>query len=301
MYYKYYVKNDKDYFKNGIYLIYHMNKPKIYYVGSALRKSNNKSKKGVQSRWREHLCLLKNNKHHSPYLQNIFNKYGIDGIRFEMIDEVDENINIKDLRILEKQYIIKYNCIENGYNSSEVTYGYSMGLEQRKKQSERMKLNNPMKNPTNVKKAIENREPNPLLQYDLEGNFIKEYKNTQEASNYINRHTTSISEAVRGKRNKCNNSIWIRKNEFSEELLKFKIKQNKTKKKREISQGVLKKYIEKISKPIFLKEIKTGKIIEFSSIKEAHDVLGLDRGGLSNCCNGKRKYIKGYEASFKCG
>lgn len=48
-----------------------------FYIGSSIH---------IEKRWREHTSLLNNNKHHNSYLQNSFNKYGIENIRFEIID-----------------------------------------------------------------------------------------------------------------------------------------------------------------------------------------------------------------------
>ena len=47
-----------------------------------------------------------------------------------------------------------------------------------------------------------------ILQYDLEGNFIKEWESLTQASSSFNRTTGSISECCHGKRKKAHGYIW---------------------------------------------------------------------------------------------
>lgn len=61
---------------SGIYSITHL-KTGNFYIGSA---------KNFNKRWSAHICHLKKNKHHSPYLQNIYNKYGIESLQFNIIE-----------------------------------------------------------------------------------------------------------------------------------------------------------------------------------------------------------------------
>jgi len=39
----------------------------------------------------KHICELQNNKHHSRYLQRVVNKYGLEGLRFEIIEFCEPN------------------------------------------------------------------------------------------------------------------------------------------------------------------------------------------------------------------
>lgn len=63
-----------------------------------------------------------------------------------------------------------------------------------------------------------------ILQYDLDGNFIKEYISATDASKELNMKShKSISNAAYGNYNSSAGFLWIYKDEFSEELLKQKI------------------------------------------------------------------------------
>lgn len=102
---------------SGIYKITNKinNKP---YIGS----SNN-----IERRWRQHISLLNNNKHHSIKLQRAWNKYGQDNFEFEIIEECD----VEKLLYLEQFYIDKYKAYFEGYNSKEKTIDdkYFNGVE----------------------------------------------------------------------------------------------------------------------------------------------------------------------------
>jgi len=61
---------------SGIYKIQSKCKPERIYVGSAVN---------IKSRWKEHGCDLKNNIHHSPKLQNHYNKYGKNDLVYSIL------------------------------------------------------------------------------------------------------------------------------------------------------------------------------------------------------------------------
>lgn len=52
-----------------------------------------------------------------------------------------------------------------------------------------------------------------IIQYDLNGFFIKEWSSAREASKALNIQYKNISAVCRGKRNKCGNFIWKFKEE----------------------------------------------------------------------------------------
>jgi hypothetical protein len=62
----------------------------------------------------------------------------------------------------------------------------------------------------NHKKAAENNQK-PIIQYDLEGNFIKEWHSIKEASKQTNSNASSISKVCRKILKKTNNFIWVYK------------------------------------------------------------------------------------------
>jgi len=83
-------------------------------------------------------------------------------------------------------------------------------LETRRKPEIRLKLSN------SLKKAIEEgrliRKGVPVLQYDKDGNFIREWNSIVEASKNLNLFQQNISTCCRGKSNICGGFIWRYKN-----------------------------------------------------------------------------------------
>jgi len=106
-------------FKSGVYAILCSATGKAY-IGSS---SNVTKRKGV------HFRDLKKNRHHSPKLQNAFNKYGADTFVFEYIQECEKEKLIDN----EQFFIHFYDSFRNGYNSrprAENHTGYKMTPEQ---------------------------------------------------------------------------------------------------------------------------------------------------------------------------
>lgn len=76
----------------GIYQIQSIVNPERIYIGSAVN---------INYRWTLHLSNLNLNKHHSPKLQNHYNKYGKDDLTFSIISEYDK----EDLTQIEQYYL----------------------------------------------------------------------------------------------------------------------------------------------------------------------------------------------------
>lgn len=140
------------YYMIGIYFIYSKSQNK-YYIG----KSTN-----IQKRFWKHLSDLKLNHHHSKYLQNVYNKYGLNDLTFKIIEECSEEETIEK----EKYYIKKYNCFLNGFNGTTGgdygAPGRKFSQETLKKMSERMKgENNPQY------QAFGDKNPNSKITKDV--------------------------------------------------------------------------------------------------------------------------------------
>lgn len=87
----------------GIYKITCCKSGKCY-IGSSINTIN---------RWRDHLWMLKNKVHHSPGLQNAWNKHGQEMFSFEIIEELET----KDkLHVREQYWLDKYDAYKHGYN-----------------------------------------------------------------------------------------------------------------------------------------------------------------------------------------
>lgn len=78
----------------GIYKITVKNN-RQFYVGSSF---------DIAKRWEEHTTQLKENKHHNYRLQNLFDKYGLECLIFEIIEEYTD-IKRQDLYLIEESYI----------------------------------------------------------------------------------------------------------------------------------------------------------------------------------------------------
>lgn len=172
----------------GIYKIENLVNKKVY-IGSS---------KDILSRIRLHRSQLNNNIHGSTHLQHSFNKYGIKNFIFVILEICENDI----LLIREKFYIDKYNALDRnyGYNKAsnlENTSGYKWSDESRLKlsMSKKGKKIHPntkialieankkreykmdyLWTDENIKKSAEARTKKNILQYSLDGNFIKEWK-----------------------------------------------------------------------------------------------------------------------------
>lgn len=81
----------------GVYRITCIGNSQIY-IGSSVN---------IKERWQQHIALLRGNRHSSSYLQNSYNKYGEDSLKFEVLVKLIE-FNEEILRDLEWYYIEKY-------------------------------------------------------------------------------------------------------------------------------------------------------------------------------------------------
>lgn len=136
----------------GIYKIVTKHNNKVY-IGSS---------QDVEKRFYCHISRLKRNKHHSPYLQAVYNKYGILNLEFSIIEVLD-NVNFK---IEREQYWIDY------YKSYDKKHGYNVSRVA-------------ICNTTGEKK---------IYQYDTEGNFIKEWNSIKSAKDFYSLKVIRYSE-----------------------------------------------------------------------------------------------------------
>lgn len=116
--------------KSGIYKIICL-VTKKFYIGSA----TNLYKRLVYG----HLKSLKNNCHNNSYLQNSYNKYGINNFTFEILEFVED---FSLLRKIEQDYILNTGCWKKeigyniqkfigNYNRKIITKGYKWTKERR--------------------------------------------------------------------------------------------------------------------------------------------------------------------------
>lgn len=208
-------------------------------------------------------------------------KYGRN-INFDIIDEID-SLDKKDWKPLEtywinKVMVWKFNIMnirkEGGSGSTKWT--------EKQKANRRGKGMGP--NPK-ISKAKLNHigTSKPILQYDLEGNFIKEWPSISEATRNIN--NSDIPSCLSGKQSQAGGFIWIYKEgNILNNIPKFINKRGKSKAKcRTIIQYSL--------KDEFIKEWESG--------KHAALVLKKNQPDISACCKGKLKTAGGFKWKFK--
>jgi group I intron endonuclease len=191
--------------------IYKIENPKgKIYIGQSINLKKRKKK----------YSLLSNIKNQSK-IYNSFVKYGYENHIFEIIEECSlEQLNEKEI-----YWINFYNSIKNGLNIKE---GGSKGkhhpntiIKMRntkigKKQPWSIpqattmgKSNKGKTRNETFKNNIRIKNSKPILQYDKQGNFIKEWECAYDAARFLGKPNSAISECCCKKRKSAYNYIWI--------------------------------------------------------------------------------------------
>lgn len=231
----------KTLFNCGIYVIKNNVNNKMY-IGSSTN---------IKQRFTCHKSALRNNNHRNKHLQNAWNKYGEDNFEFIIIEYHSypekilkrENVNI---RLFDPEYNnIKVNNENKFYHSDETKI--KIGLkskekyiknpklkedlinrlkgripwnkgkigtvseENRKLHSERMKKRTPIRHSKEVIDKIVEKNKKPILQFNLEGNFIKEWDSSASAARFYKANGSgNFSKAIK-KGIKLYSSYWKKK------------------------------------------------------------------------------------------
>ena len=121
--------------------------------------------------------------------------------------------------------------------------------------------------------------PVPVIQYDINGNFIREYPSMTEAAIAMNGNTTTIGYCCNGRNQRAYGYMWRRKGDPAP-----KPYQNRN--KREVLQLTL-----------------DGKLVrEYHSLREASEIFNGDKRkwtSIWECCAGKAKTYKGFIWKYK--
>jgi hypothetical protein len=148
-----------------------------------------------------------------------------------------------------------------------------------------------------------------ILQYDLEGNFIKEWPNTIKASQSVSVSDVSIDQCLKGKSKKSAGYIWKYWVEnYSKQLSKEEVeyinkptqgpkgqKLNTGPKISQAHKGKKKDWISKLlSKPVS-QYTKDGVFVAtYPNLTEAAKAVGGYVGNICNVCQGNKKSSAGY-------
>lgn len=139
-------------------------------------------------------------------------------------------------------------------------------------------------------KAIEKQKQKRMktvLQFDLNGNFINEYKSITEAGKQTGLFNVSIGKCCRNEQFTAGGFIWL-----------FKIDSNDIEKR----MNQIKNYIRTGSKPILKINKDTDEVIEeYKSIFEAGLKNNINKSNIQGCCKGKYgcKTAGGFKWKFK--
>lgn len=188
----------------GVYMIQSTSHPERVYIGST---SNLNHRKQL------HLFDLRRNKHVSNKLQQHFNKYGETDLVFEVL-ESETYFNRNHLLSREQGWYIPYGYKNiNGlpyFNNAPIA-GSQLGIKRTEEQcrkngdsrrgthaSEETKdkmrkaLSGRHLSEEHIRKAAAGRKK-PLLQYDLNMNFIQEWPSAVDAAKFLHLHPATIN------------------------------------------------------------------------------------------------------------
>jgi hypothetical protein len=125
-----------------------------------------------------------------------------------------------------------------------------------------------------------------ILQFDLKGNFIKEYPTILEAEKHVNTNCSSISTCARGKYKTAGGYQWRYKNDpiFKKGVVKI---------------APARKPRRPSSKPILQFGLDGKFIKEYSSIKEAGRAMDRWDQMIGQCANGRLRIAYGFQWKYK--
>lgn len=181
----------------GIYKITNIKNNKSY-IGSAVFLNKRKN---------HHFSSLNLNKHHSPYLQRTYNKYGKEIFKFEVLATCPKEYLIK----LEQWFI---DNLKPEYNTCKVA-GSQLGYKHKKETIQKMKeSSNKITKETRLRilKARDLIIQKPMIQYSLTGEFIKEWNSFKEYVTITGDNNKNIVTACKGRLKTASGFIFKYKN-----------------------------------------------------------------------------------------
>ena len=267
----------------GVYMITHKCTD-IKYIGSTI------SKDGFQGRWRAHLNGLRRGIGNIVLLR-IFNKYGIDGFEFHIIERLTD---ITQVRIRERYWIDYYDTYHNGANCTEETECAFLKYDKRP-YTEEQKLMYQKTSPS--KKTV--------YVYTKEGKLLHTFPSTVACDKYFGlrkgRTSWIITHPIRSIRRQYYPSYELKEwnpekevkvfNKQKAILIATMRKKNNTYQVSDIQRSKI-RYSNPIKISVILCTLSGTPIQTFSSMNECDDYLGLTRGATSKVLNGKAKTLK---------
>lgn len=250
---------------------------KICGIYSVTNKINNKIYIGqsidIERRWQQHKYGKGN-----LILKNAIKKYGIENFEFSILEQIDTvgKTKIEIVKILteaEQKWFDKINPFigENGYNiqrTSKPNLTKSRDEDFGKKIS-KIKIDN-------------NHTGKPIIQYNLNGIKLKEWKSSADVERVLGFKAENISACLLKKSKQSNGFIWRFKDDkiSSDDIACLSDRKKPIKRK--------------------IHQITTdNKIIKtWNSLKELVMKSEFDNRPVKDCCNGKRLIYKGFKWSW---
>ena len=272
--------------ENGVYLITHL-PTNIKYVGSTF------SPQGFSGRWRAHLNGLRRGVGNAC-LVNLYNKYGISGFRFSIIEVVE---NEKTARQRERYWIEYYDTYRNGANATLETEQPLKNIKH-KRYSYEERYNIMLHSPTRKKVYLYNKNGKLLYVFPSSCACDRFFGLDKRRTNWVINHPL---------RSICNRQYyptydlkpenWSPEKEQKEAYINRAIKTAISRKKNGtywMDQEYKNKIREgnKSKKSVMLTTLDGSIVNTFKSLNECDDSLHLTRGTTSKVLKGKAKTLK---------
>lgn len=276
--------NESNLYDKGVYLIKHKD-TNLIYIGSTFQKN------GFIGRWRSHLNGFLRGKGNRVLL-NIYNKYGIEGFTFCIIERLNSSTE-KEIRIREQYWIDYYNSYKNGANCTRNTDSAFDGFKRLPNTPEKCKM---YSNKCTTKK--------PVYVYNKIGELIYTFESGVACDKYFGFKKGRTSDYI------SYNKSYKGEYYFSKEIKDWSPLEDKIRRKLESAKKVSELRKKKgnyniskeqkikirnsnpIKKKVLLYTLDNSFFKSFSSMNECDDFLKLTRGSTSKVLKGKAKTLK---------
>jgi hypothetical protein len=197
-----------------------------------------------------------------------------------------EICNSDKLTEREQYWIEQTQCFKNKYgynfkNESDENNKKDISEEARKKLSERAKERTGWNHTEEVKAFLSEIKGKPIIQLDINGNYIKEWKSSVEAARALDGNETNIKSVIYKKTVTAYGYIWISKDEY--DLGNFDIKEH-------FKKDTWRRRVVQLS--------KTGEYIKsYISVSDAQRETGASN--IYSCCTKIQKSSGGYKWIFE--
>lgn len=141
-------------------------------------------------------------------------------------------------------------------------------------------------------------EPIPVIQIDLQGNFIKQWSSAQETTNVLGYDASCVSKCVKGFRHSYKNYLWIALEDYTNDLVQERLENRKTALLIKNKAGSLnaKKYC---SIPVSQYTKEGNFLKDWDSANQASKELGINQAAIWQCLKGNYKQAYGFKWEYK--